>query len=128
MKPPKHKLVLPSKTGASIYKADYNRKIPGSDLAFKPLDMYRSSLPFDPNTTYKQNYVPHANLAMASSRPKYTPLEDGPRFLNTQYRGEFLPWETKPMDKFLPTNNVVFEAGNFDPRTVYKGDFKGKSG
>lgn len=57
-----------------MYKADYNKKIPGSELAFKPLEVYRASLPFDPNTTYKQNYVPYNNSIKSSSKPKHVPL------------------------------------------------------
>lgn len=51
--------MLPGKTGASIYKGDYNKKPFGSDLAFKPGESYRAVYPFNPNTTYKSNFIPH---------------------------------------------------------------------
>lgn len=79
-------MTLPSKTGASIYKADYNKKPFDSNLAFKPSESYRPNYPFDPNTTYKSNFLPHKGELTSSSKPKYTP-EDGPRFFNTQYKG-----------------------------------------
>ena len=109
-----------------MYKGDYNKKFFDTDLAFKQGESYKPVYPFNHNTTYSQNFVPHRSQTPKSAKPRYTPIEDAPRFMNTQYKGEFLPWAAKPIDKFSPVENTLFGSGNFDPRTVYSSDFQGK--
>ena len=127
MKSPKHQLKLPTKTGASIYKADYLKKPLDTDLKMKSIDSYKPNHPFEATTTYNQNFIPHRPESAKPTKTRHVPLEDAPRFLNSHYKGEFIPWQAEPIQKVEPAKNNLFGSGGpFQAKSLYSSDFLGK--
>jgi hypothetical protein len=62
------------------------------------IEPYRAKYPFMDMTNYKSNYVKHPlTLTKAHEREK-TGDDDAPRFLQTQYKGDFKNWGGKSIN------------------------------
>lgn len=72
---------------------DFSKKLP-SDASVKinRMEPYRANYPFMDLTNYRVNYVEHP---FGPSKPidhQSQKDEDAPRFLQTQYKGDFKNW------------------------------------
>ena len=94
-KPTKHRLLLPSHTGNTIYRQDFIPK-EGIDSSSKMMfEEYKSKRPFMNTTNYNDSFVPHKVILKKKRVEDFEEMEDAPRFLQSQYKGDFRDWEVK---------------------------------
>lgn len=88
--------MLPHHTGNTIYKQDFIPKDgfePATSLKFED---YKSKSPFMNTSNYNASFIPHKVSPKKRSKQQFELSEDAPRFLQSQYKGDFRNWETRP--------------------------------